>query len=318
MAIISFQFNKKKESTIKLSYIENYFLATLSVIGAKTFSAPLERVKYLIQNQNYLVQNGVLNKKYKGIFNCIYRTISSQGIISLWKGNLPNIIKLFPIQLFNILLKDKIKRLISLKREDIYSVKLAKNIFSSGIAGTILLCIVYPLEYSRIRLAYDFSTADKSKYAGMIDFFKKSIKHKGYFSLYKGLTISCLSIFIYRGIYFGLYDTFKLILLPKTEPSFAQFFILGYLVTVVACFMSYPIDTVRTRLIISHDQVIKYTHSVDCFIKIIKYEGIRSLMNGAGVNIIRGLSGAMFLAGYDKLIQYYTGSRIESLDNTEY
>ena len=45
--------------------------------------------------------------------------------------------------------------------------------------------------------------------------------------LYRGFVISAVGIFIYRGFYFGLYDSLKPILLPA-DAGFLASFTLGY------------------------------------------------------------------------------------------
>jgi len=49
--------------------------------------------------------------------------------------------------------------------------------------------------------------------------------------LYRGFTISCVGIFIYRGMYFGLYDSLKPILLGA-DASVLMSFLLGWGVTI--------------------------------------------------------------------------------------
>ena len=49
--------------------------------------------------------------------------------------------------------------------------------------------------------------------------------------LYRGFTISCVGIFIYRGMYFGLYDSLKPILLGA-DASVLWSFLLGWGVTI--------------------------------------------------------------------------------------
>merc|ERR1712243_431257 len=65
-----------------------------------------------------------------------------------------------------------------------------------------------------------------------------------------GFTISAVGIFIYRGMYFGLYDTLKPLLLGK-DAGVGISFLLGWAVTVTAGLMSYPIDTVRRRMMMT-------------------------------------------------------------------
>merc|ERR1719300_43053 len=86
-------------------------------------------------------------------------------------------------------------------------------------------------------------------------------------------------------------------------------FILGWGVTVTAGLMSYPIDTVRRRMMMTSGGGVKYNGSLDCFRQVLKNEGFMSLMKGAGANILRGVAGAGVLAGFDKFQQMYIAFR---------
>ena len=55
----------------------------------------------------------------------------------------------------------------------------------------------------------------KRQFNGLLDVYKKTIASDGISGLYRGFVISCVGIFIYRGLYFGLYDTLKPALIGK-------------------------------------------------------------------------------------------------------
>ena len=96
-----------------------------------------------------------------------------------------------------------------------------------------------------------FSGKDgKRQYNGLIDVYKKTLASDGIGGLYRGFVISCVGIFIYRGLYFGIYDTAKPIFIGDGG-SFLASFILGWGVTVVSGLASYPIDTVRRRMMMT-------------------------------------------------------------------
>merc|ERR1712098_905123 len=86
-------------------------------------------------------------------------------------------------------------------------------------------------------------------------------------------------------------------------------FLLGWAVTVTAGLMSYPIDTVRRRMMMTSGGGAKYKGSMDCFLQVMKNEGFMSLMKGAGANILRGVAGAGVLAGFDKFQAMYIAWR---------
>ena len=90
----------------------------------------------------------------------------------------------------------------------------------------------------------------KRQYNGLVDVYKKTIASDGIAGLYRGFAISCVGIFIYRGLYFGIYDTAKPIFIGEGG-SFMASFILGWAVTVVSGLASYPIDTIRRRMMMT-------------------------------------------------------------------
>jgi len=141
----------------------------------------------------------------------------------------------------------------------------------------------------------------------MIDVYRQTINSDGLGGLYRGFVVSCVGIFIYRGFYFGLFDTLKPILLPGDNPSLLLSFCLGYAVTVTAGLLAYPLDTVRRRMMMTSGEAVKYNGSLDCTIQIVRKEGFMSLMHGAGANILRGVAGAGVLSGFEKLVFWYTG-----------
>merc|ERR1712161_366 len=120
--------------------------------------------------------------------------------------------------------------------------KFATNIASGGAAGTMSLLFVYSLDFARTRLANDAKgKGGERQFNGLIDVYVKTLKSDGIQGLYRGFTISAVGIFIYRGMYFGLYDSLKPILLGENAPLL-QSFLLGWGVTIFSGLMSYPID----------------------------------------------------------------------------
>ena len=132
---------------------------------------------------------------------------------------------------------------------------------------------------------------------------------------------SVLGIVVYRGLYFGMYDSIKpVVLVGPLEGNFLASFLLGWTVTTGAGIASYPLDTIRRRMmmtsgevskilapsvekiraILTSSQAVKYKSSVDAARQIIAAEGVKSLFKGAGANILRGVAGAGVLSIYDQ------------------
>jgi solute carrier family 25 (adenine nucleotide translocator) protein 4/5/6/31 len=300
----------------KLGFVENFALSGAAAVISKTVAAPIERVKLLVQNQGEMLKQGKITEPYKGIIDCTTKTMKSEGALSFWRGNLANCIRYFPTQALNFAFKDQIKAAFKASKSDPYMVNFGKNIASGGVAGAMSLCFVYSLDFARTRLANDTKSAKKAgvegqrQFNGLIDVYRQTLATDGVAGLYRGFVISCVGIVIYRGFYFGLYDTLKPTLLGN-NPSLGASFALGYVVTVTSGLISYPVDTIRRRMMMTSGQAEKYNGSLDCFVKIMKKEGFMSLMKGAGANILRGIAGAGVLSGFDKITQIYLGVKVE-------
>merc|ERR1712119_114113 len=277
---------------------------------SKTVAAPIERVKLLVQNQDEMIKQGRLDKPYAGVLDCTKRVLATEGVVPFWRGNLANVLRYFPTQALNFAFKDTIKALFSTPKDASNATKFATNIASGGAAGTMSLLFVYSLDFARTRLANDAKgKGGERQFNGLIDVYAKTLKTDGIQGLYRGFTISCVGIFIYRGMYFGLYDSLKPILLGA-DASVLMSFLLGWGVTIFSGLLSYPIDTVRRRMMMTSGSAVKYKGSVDCAIQVIKSEGFMSLMKGAGANILRGVAGAGVLAGFDKSSAVYLAWRL--------
>lgn len=295
----------------KLSFVEDFALSGAAAVISKTAAAPIERVKLLVQNQDEMIKAGRLDRPYKGVIDCTARTFQTEGFLPFWRGNLANCIRYFPTQALNFSFKGKIKALFNPSKQDSYAAGFAKNIASGGTAGAMSLCFVYSLDYARTRLANDAKSSKKGgerQFNGLVDVYKKTLKSDGFVGLYRGFVISCVGIVVYRGCYFGFYDTLKPIILGDNA-NVAMAFLLGYGVTVTSGLISYPIDTIRRRMMMTSGQAVKYKGSIDCTMQIVKNEGFMSMMKGAGANILRGVAGAGVLAGFDEFQKLYINYR---------
>jgi len=292
-----------------LNFLINFSIGGVSGAVAKTFTAPIERVKLLIQTQdaNPRIRSGEV-PRYTGIIDCFRRVRSEQGFAAFWRGNFTNVIRYFPTQAFNFAFKDSIKKLFpkyDSKKEfgKFFLVQMA----SGGLAGAGSLCIVYPLDYARTRLASDVGKG-KRDFNGLWDCLKKtSSGPRGVLGLYNGFGVSVAGIIPYRGVYFGLFDSLR-----EKNPYKKDLGIKGILskfgiaqfTAIMAGYASYPFDTIRRRLQMQSEKPKEqwvYKGTFDCFTKILKTEGPTALFKGAGANALRTVGSALVLVFYDQI-----------------
>jgi solute carrier family 25 (adenine nucleotide translocator) protein 4/5/6/31 len=290
-------------------FLLNFVAGGVSGAVAKTCTAPIERVKLLIQTQdaNPKIISGEV-ARYTGIVDCFTRVSSEQGVKAFWRGNLTNIIRYFPTQAFNFAFKDSIKAMFpKADKNTEFGKFFAINMASGGLAGAGSLMIVYPLDYARTRLASDVGTG-KAQFDGLLDCIKKTVASGGVASLYNGIGVSVVGIIPYRGVYFGLFDTAtgynpyqkseNNLLRAGSKFACAQFSAIS------AGYASYPFDTVRRRLQMQSEKPESewvYKGTADCFGKIMKDEGTSALFKGAGANALRTVGAAMVLVLYSEI-----------------
>jgi len=289
-------------------------LAAGGISGAvsKTLTAPLEKVKLAIQNQDSdpRVISGEM-KRYTGMGDAFKRHVTELGASSLWRGNFANCIRYVPTAAFNLAFKDNIKRMFPKYNKDTDFGKFAAAQIASGAAaGGATNTLVYPLIYVRTVLGADLGK--EKKFNGMFDCLKKTVQSNGVLSLYNGIGPSTLGIVVYRGAQFGLQDILK-----SFNPYQKDFSAIGlvskFTVAQIAVsasgIISYPLDTMQRRLQIEASKPAgeqMYNGMVDCFGKILKNEGPGGFFKGALANVLRGTGAALVLVIYDEIINAVT------------
>jgi solute carrier family 25 (adenine nucleotide translocator) protein 4/5/6/31 len=106
--------------------------------------------------------------------------------------------------------EDYFKSLFGFKKNEGYWKWFAGNVASGGAAGASSLLFVYSLDYARTRLANDAKSAKGGgarQFNGLVDVYKKTLASDGIAGLYRGFVPSVVGIIVYRGLYFGVYDS---------------------------------------------------------------------------------------------------------------
>jgi solute carrier family 25 (adenine nucleotide translocator) protein 4/5/6/31 len=174
---------------------------------------------------------------------------------------------LFPYYvILTLSIEDYFKSLFGFKKNEGYWTWFAGNVASGGAAGASSLLFVYSLDYARTRLANDAKSSKGGgarQFNGLVDVYRKTLASDGIAGLYRGFVPSVVGIIVYRGLYFGVYDSLSMfspsvaiskllilslepvVLVGPLEGSFLASFGLGWGVTVGAGLASYPLDTIR-------------------------------------------------------------------------
>jgi len=279
----------------------DFTLGGVSAAISKTLAAPIERVKLLLQTQDANKKIQESGRRYTGIGDCFSRVIKEEGWQALWRGNMANVIRYFPTQALNFAFKDTYKQwLCPYDPKKDPGKFFMGNLASGGAAGASSLAFVYPLDFARTRLAADVGkTAGDRQFNGLVDCLKKIVATDGVAGLYRGFGPSVGGIIVYRACYFGGYDTGKKLLLGDSKNLLLKF-VYAQFVTATAGIISYPLDTIRRRMMMQSGAAVKmYGGSFDCFTKILAKEGPKGFYKGALSNVLRGMGASLVLVFYD-------------------
>ncbi|XP_058217860.1 probable mitochondrial adenine nucleotide transporter BTL3 [Rhododendron vialii] len=174
----------------------------VSAMVSRTLVAPLERLKL-----EYMVRG-----EQKNLFELIKSIAASQGLRGFWKGNLVNILRTAPFKAINFYCYDSYRKqfLRFSGNEEVTNFERFIAGAASGITAS-MLCL--PLDTIRTKLVAPGGEA----LGGVVGAFRNVILTEGFFSLYKGLLPSIMSVAPSGAVFYGVYDILKSAYLHSPE-----------------------------------------------------------------------------------------------------
>jgi len=174
-----------------------------------------------------------------------------------------------------------------------------KGIVAGGITGGIEICITYPTEYVKTQLQLDEKGANK-KYNGIVDCVKKTVEQRGFFGLYRGLSVLLYGSIPKSAARFGAFEYVKGQIadadgqLGSGQKLFAGL-CAGICEAVVAVT---PMETIKVKFIndqrSANPQYKGFAHGVR---QIVKAEGLSG--------IYRGLTPTILKQGTNQAMRFY-------------
>jgi solute carrier family 25 phosphate transporter 23/24/25/41 len=289
---------KQAEQQVKDTF---YQLAAGGAAGAiaRTFVAPIDRVKILMQTQHI---NATSNKpKYLSIGQSIKTIIKDEGITKLWRGNGVNCIRVVPYSGFQFASYDKIK-LIFIRSSGSENFGVAQRLTCGAGAAVIATCATYPLDMIRLRLSV------QPELRGIADSVRSILADGagGPRAFFKGFTPTVCSITPFVAINFATFDTIKStvhISFPSTRDNILATLSMGATSGLFAQTCCYPLDLVRRRMQLKGQT---YNGVIHALRTIATEEGLRGFYKGMIPNAVKVVphTAVRFMA-YDLLKSYF-------------
>ena len=161
---------------------------------------------------------------------------------------------------------------------------------AAGGIGASFFC--HPLDVIRVQMQV-------AQYSGTADAAMSIAKRGGMSGLYAGLSAAWLRQVTYGsgrlGIYSYLLDRDKKQRPRGTEASFGEKVLMGTIAGAVGAAIGSPAELALVRMgadssIADPSQRRNYTSSIDCVVRVARYEGIGALYTGAAPTILRAMS----------------------------
>lgn len=295
--VVKVEQKHKQQQKGAFNTTKHLWAGAVAAMVSRTFVAPLERLKL-----EYMVRG-----EQKHLVELIQSIAATQGIKGFWKGNFVNILRTAPFKAINFYAYDKYRsellKLTGNKEATNYERFIAGA--AAGITATIL-CI--PMDTIRTKMVAPGGEA----LGGVIGAFRHMIQTEGFFSLYKGLAPSIISMAPSGAVFYGIYDLLKstylhspkgrkrlqqmkdseqeLNALEQMELGTVRTLIYGAVAGCCAEAATYPFEVVRRQLQLQ----VRATKmsAVATFLNIVEQGGIPALYAGLTPSLLQVLPSA--------------------------
>lgn len=269
--------------------------------------APLERLKILLQVQDYIKkggpETGASPAKYRTMWQSLRQIHMEEGVHGYFKGNGANCIRVFPYVAIQFATFEKIKVLISDNTNPLSSLQ---KLIGGAVAGVVSVCVTYPLDAARARLTVQGGLAE-TRHTGLFNVLSTVLRVEGLRGMYRGVLPTIWGIAPYAGLNFTVYDTLRTSVPrdAKNEPDAMYLLACGALAGTCGQTAAYPLDVLRRRFQLStlREGATEYTSTLGGLRTIIRNEGVRGLYRGLVPNFIKVIPSVAIMFTSNDLMQ---------------
>lgn len=238
---------KERNDVSRLDYLARSFLAGgVAGMCAKTTTAPLDRLKILLQAQNH-------HYKHHTVFSGFIAIFRKEGARGYFKGNGAMMVRIFPYAAIQFMAYEQYKRWLKARFP---TGSQTYKFVAGSLTGMTAVSCTYPLDVVRARLAYQ---VHEKRYDGVWHTLRTVAKEEGGIrGLYRGYVPTVLGMVPYAGVAFYTYEVLKSVLMEKESTTKLSLdgsgtvvltipatLLCGGVAGAVAQSVSYPLDVVR-------------------------------------------------------------------------
>ncbi|CAL4913020.1 unnamed protein product [Urochloa decumbens] len=185
-----------------MNMTKHLWAGAVAAMVSRTVVAPLERLKL-----EYIVRG-----EQRNLFELMHAIATTQGLKGFWKGNFVNILRTAPFKAVNFYAYDTYRKQL-LKWSGNEETTNLERFIAGAFAGVTATMMCIPMDTIRTRMVAPGGEA----LGGVIGVARHMIQTEGFFSLYKGLVPSLISMAPSGAVFYGVYDILKMAYLHSPE-----------------------------------------------------------------------------------------------------
>jgi len=265
----------------KPAYVVNFIAGGVAGAVSRTLTAPLDRLKILMQAATTAKSNIV--QGLKDIYG-------EGGFYAFFKGNGSNVVKIIPESATKFVTYERLKVEIA---KDPKEIKVHERFLAGACAGIVSQTLIYPLEIAKTRMAL----SGKGEYRGIFHCLNRTMKNEGILGLYRGLTASVAGVAPYAGVDLMVFMTLKESWIRAhpheiNGPGALTLLAFGATSSTIGAVIAYPLQLVRTNLQaqgMNKNRPVNFSGPLDAFLKITRQHGFLGLYRGLMPNLLKTL-----------------------------
>lgn len=178
-----------------------------------------------------------------------------------------------------------------------------RGVIAGGITGGIEICITFPTEFVKTKLQLDEGASrggGTRHYNGIIDCVKKTVHSRGFFGLYRGLSVLLYGSIPKSGVRFGAFEELKKYAVDERGQLNTKTRLLCGLGAGLAeaVLVVTPMETIKVKFI--HDQRSAHPKYHGFF------QGVREIIRSEGLRgTYQGLTATMLKQGSNQAIRFF-------------
>lgn len=254
-----------------------------SVVGATACvytGQPFDTIKVRMQ-----VRPG----EFRHALQCMHLTVSSEGVLALWRGSLPAVTGALAENAVGFAINGELQRVFVHVESDL------KPFLMGFITGTCTAFVLCPSEVVKVRAQMSrLRGRDKS----IEEIIRQTFRKQGLGGFYTGIHAQCLRDGPFYMSFFGTYQTLRGALRRRFPlwPDSYVYILSGGIAGQVAWIVATPADVIKSIVQTSSTKVTVLATAE----KILREQGLRGFCNGMQVALVRAFpANAALFMGYE-------------------